>query len=277
MVKILEKEVLNQNTILMKVHAPLVANAANAGQFVILRASEDGERIPLTIADFDKKEGSVTIIFQKVGATTNYMATLNVGDHLANFAGPLGKPSNLDGLNRVLCIGGGVGTAVIYPMIKQLNELGACVDVIVGARSKEYIILENEIEALANNLYITTDDGSHGDKGFVTDKLKTLLDNCEKYDEVIVIGPLIMMKYVSLTTKKYGVNTTVSLNPIMVDGTGMCGGCRVDVGGETKYACVDGPDFDGHLVNFDSAINRSATYKEQEQRASHQCIGGLHE
>jgi len=274
MYKILRKEQINPNTILMQVHAPLVANSAHAGQFIILRASEDGERIPLTIADFNRETGSVTIIFQTVGASTNYMATLSVGDSFQNFAGPLGAPSHLENMKRVLCIGGGVGTAVVFPMIKQLSILGTHVDVIVGARSKDYIILEDEIKALAKNLYITTDDGTYGMKGFVTDKLKELLEKGEVYDEVIVIGPLIMMKFVCLTTKEYGVKTTVSMNPIMVDGTGMCGCCRVNVGGETKYACVDGPDFDGHLIDFDSVIKRSSTYVDQEK--DHVCRGGLH-
>ncbi len=276
MYKILKKERINPNTILMKIYAPMVASSAKAGQFIILRASVDGERIPLTIADYDKQEGSVTIIFQTVGASTRYMETLNEGDSLANFAGPLGQPSHLSEFKRVLCIGGGVGTAVVYPMIKELNRLGVDVDVIVGARSKEYVILEKEIDVLANNFYITTDDGSYGMKGFVTDKLKELLDGGEQYDEVIVIGPLIMMKFVCMTTKKYGVKTTVSMNPIMVDGTGMCGCCRLKVGDETKYACVDGPDFDGQLVDFDGVIKRSGTYKEQEEQANHKCKGGLH-
>jgi len=274
MYKIVKKEQINPNTILMQIDAPLVAKAAHAGQFIILRASNEGERIPLTIADFDRETGSVTIIFQTVGASTNYMATLKEGDSLSNFAGPLGSPSHLENMKRVLCIGGGVGTAVVFPMIKQLSLLGTDVDVIVGARSKEYIILEKEIDALAKNFYITTDDGSYGMKGFVTDKLKQLLDAGEEYDEVIVIGPLIMMKFVCLTTKEYGVKTTVSMNPIMVDGTGMCGCCRVSVGGETKYACVDGPDFDGHLVDFDGVIKRSSTYVEHEK--DHVCRGGLH-
>lgn len=276
MYKILKKEQVNPNTILIEVMAPKVAKAANPGQFVILRTDENGERIPFTIADYDSDKGTITIIFQVVGATTKKMSTLNVGDSLATFAGPLGEPSHLNANYKMLCIGGGVGTAVVYPMIKKLSNMGSHVDVIIGARNKEYIILEDEIKAKAKNLYISTDDGSKGQKGFVTDILKKLLDNGEKYDEVIVIGPLVMMKYVSLITKEYGIKTVVSMNPIMVDGTGMCGGCRVTVGGEIKYACVDGPDFDGHLVDFDEAMNRQNTYKEIEEEHSHKCKGGLH-
>ncbi len=273
--KILKKEKVNPNTYLMEILAPKVAKAANPGQFIIFRTTKDGERVPLTIADYDEKAGSVTIIFQVVGATTLELSNMNVNDELETFVGPLGVATHLNPKNRVLCIGGGVGTAVIYPVIKKLSTMGAHVDVIIGARSKEYIILEEEIKSLANNFVITTDDGSYGKKGFVTDRLKELLESGEKYDEVITIGPLIMMKFICAITKEYGIKTSVSMNPIMVDGTGMCGGCRINVGGETKYACVDGPDFDGHLVDFDNALIRQGAYKDQEAKQYDKCKGGL--
>jgi ferredoxin--NADP+ reductase len=265
MYRILRKEKLAPGIWLMKVMAPFVARRAMPGQFIILRVKEGGERIPLTIADYDRQEGWVTIIFQEVGLTTRLLAKLNEGDSILDFVGPLGRASELDGLKRVLCIGGGVGVAPLYPQIKYLWEKGTSVDVIVGARSKEYLILENEIRDICNNLYITTDDGSYGRKGFVSDVLKELLDQGNKYDTVIAIGPLIMMKVVSEITKQYNVPTIVSMNPIMVDGTGMCGGCRVTVGGEVRYACVDGPDFDGHLVDFDEAMRRQRMYREEEE------------
>lgn len=265
MYRILQKEKLAPGIWLMKVMAPFVARRAMPGQFIILRVKEGGERIPLTIADYDRQEGWVTIIFQEVGLTTRLLAKLNEGDSILDFVGPLGRASELDGLKRVLCIGGGVGVAPLYPQIKYLWEKGTSVDVIVGARSKEYLILEKEIRSICNNLYITTDDGSYGRKGFVSDVLKELLDQGNVYDRVIAIGPLIMMKVVSEITKQYNVPTVVSMNPIMVDGTGMCGGCRVTVGGEVRYACVDGPDFDGHLVDFDEAMRRQRMYREEEQ------------
>ncbi|MFS8500431.1 MAG: sulfide/dihydroorotate dehydrogenase-like FAD/NAD-binding protein [Caldicoprobacter sp.] len=265
MYKILRKEKLAPAIWLMKVEAPFVARRAMPGQFIILRVKEEGERIPLTIADYDRQQGWVTIIFQEVGLTTRLLAQLNEGDSILDFVGPLGRASELDGLKRVLCIGGGVGVAPLYPQIKYLWEKGTSVDVIIGARSKEYLILEEEIRGICDNLYITTDDGSYGRKGFVSDVLKELLDQGNQYDEVIAIGPLIMMKVVSEITKQYGVHTVVSMNPIMVDGTGMCGGCRVTVGGEVRYACVDGPDFDGHLVDFDEAMRRQRMYREEEQ------------
>lgn len=259
----------------MNIYAPKIAKSANPGQFIIFRTTKEGERVPLTIADYDAEQGYVTIIFQVVGATTKELSKMNEGDKLATFAGPLGQASHLDANKRVLCIGGGVGTAVVYPVIKKLSQLGAYVDVIIGARNKEYLILKDEIESLANNLSITTDDGSFGQKGFVTDKLKDLLENHISYDEVIVIGPLIMMKMVCEVTKEYGIKTTVSMNPIMVDGTGMCGGCRVSVNGQTKYACVDGPDFDGHEVDFGNAMKRQGTYKSQESQSDCVCRGGF--
>lgn len=265
MYKILRKEKLAPAIWLMKVEAPFVARRAMPGQFIILRVKEEGERIPLTIADYDRQQGWVTIIFQEVGLTTRLLAQLNEGDRILDFVGPLGRASELDGLKRVLCIGGGVGVAPLYPQIKYLWEKGTSVDVIIGARSKEYLILEEEIRGICDNLYITTDDGSYGRKGFVSDVLKELLDQKNEYDKVIAIGPLIMMKVVSEITRQYGVPTVVSMNPIMVDGTGMCGGCRVTVGGEVRYACVDGPDFDGHLVDFDEAMRRQRMYREEEQ------------
>lgn len=272
------KENIAPNTYKMKILAPRVAKKARPGQFIILRVVDDGERIPLTISDSDKNEGTITIIYQEVGMTTKLLTKMEVGDSLSDFVGPLGKASELEGLKKVLCIGGGVGTAVVYPDVKYLHENNAIVDVIVGARSKEFIILEEELKERCRNLYITTDDGTAGIKGFVTDKLKELLDNGEEYDEVYAIGPVIMMKFVAATTKKYGVKTMVSLNPIMVDGTGMCGGCRVKIGDETKYACVDGPDFDGHLVDFDDLISRLGTYKniEKENDKHHACRGIYH-
>ncbi len=265
MYAILKKEKLAPGIWLMKVEAPFVARRAMPGQFIILRVKEGGERIPLTIADYDRQQGWVTIIFQEVGLTTRLLAQLNEGDGILDFVGPLGRASELDGLKRVLCIGGGVGVAPLYPQIKHLWEQGTSVDVIVGARSREYLILQDEIKGICNNLYITTDDGSYGRKGFVSDVLKELLEQGNEYDRVIAIGPLIMMKVVSGITKQYDVPTVVSMNPVMVDGTGMCGGCRVTVGGQVRYACVDGPDFDGHLVDFDEAMRRQRMYREEEE------------
>ena len=265
MYEIMDKKILAPGIVLMKVKAPLIAKKAMPGQFIMLRVSELGERIPLTIADYDRHEGSVSIIFQEVGYTTKDLGSLDIGDHIKDFAGPLGKESELDGLNRVLCIGGGVGIAPLYPQIKYLSEQGTYVDVVIGARSKDYLILQKEIENLASNIYIATDDGSLGHKGFVTDIVKELIDKGNQYDSVIAVGPLPMMKAVCQITKEYKIPTTVSMNPIMVDGTGMCGGCRVTVGGKVYYACVDGPEFDGHLVDFDEAIRRQQMYKKEEQ------------
>lgn len=276
MYEILDKQKIAPAIYSMTIDAPEIAKKAQPGQFIILRTDEEGERIPLTIADYNRDNGIVRIIYQVVGLTTKQLSEMSVGDCLATFAGPLGQPSELDATKRVLCIGGGVGTAVVYPMIKELNAMGALVDVITGARNKEHVILQNELKANCHHLYITTDDGSLGQQGFVTDVLKQLVENGEQYDEVIAIGPLVMMKFVSLLTKEYNIKTTVSLNPIMVDGTGMCGGCRVTVGGKTKYACVDGPDFDGHAVDFDQAMLRQTTYKNQEATlVEHHCKGGL--
>ncbi|HQD49506.1 MAG TPA: sulfide/dihydroorotate dehydrogenase-like FAD/NAD-binding protein [Defluviitaleaceae bacterium] len=271
MYKILEKEKLNDLVELMVIHAPFVARKCEPGQFVILRVDEKGERIPLTIADFDREKESVTIIYQILGYSTKLLSEKKVGDCLQDFVGPLGKASELKKHKRVLGIGGGVGAAPLYPQIKKLAEMGVEVDVILGGRSKEFILLADKFEAICNQVYFATDDGTKGKKGFVTDLLKELLNSGNKYDEVIAIGPLLMMKAVVDITKPEKIKTTVSLNPIMVDGTGMCGGCRVTVGGEIKFACVDGPDFDGFLVDFDECIRRQGMYKEEE----HICRIGL--
>ncbi len=260
------KKILNNSVTQMAIHAPLVAKKAKAGQFIILRVDSEGERIPLTIADYDRDEGTVTIIFQIVGSTTEKLNALNEGDGVYDFVGPLGTPSKLDGIKKVAVVGGGVGCAIAYPVAKALKENGAEVHSIVGFRNEELIILKDEFEKVSDKLVIMTDDGSFGEKGLVTDALKSLVESGEKYDEVIAIGPLIMMKFVCLLTKELGIKTTVSMNPIMIDGTGMCGGCRVTVGGEMKFACVDGPDFDGHLIDFDEAIRRSSMYKDFERK-----------
>jgi len=276
MFKILRKEILNEQVKLLEIDAPLIARKAEPGQFIILRINEDGERIPLTIADFDRERGTVTIIFQEVGMTTKLLGTMNEGDYLLDFVGPLGVASHLEGYKRVAVIGGGLGTAIAYPQAKKLHNLGAEVDTIAGFRNKDLIILENELKTVSTNSFITTDDGSNGCKGFVSDILRNRIEAGEKYDLVIAIGPLIMMKVVCDLTKQYGIKTIVSMNPVMIDGTGMCGGCRVLVGGETKFACVDGPDFDGHLVDFDVAMNRQKMFKEEEAKSmNHKCRIGL--
>ena len=267
MYQILKKQTLNANTKLMVIEAPHVARKAEPGQFIILRVSAEGERIPLTIADFDREKGSVTIIFQEVGATTMALGALNEGDCLHDFVGPLGKASELEGLKKVAVVGGGLGCAIAYPQAKKLHEMGAEVDLIAGFRNKDIIILEDEMKNACTNLHIVTDDGSNGRKALVTQVLKELIDAGNQYDAVIAIGPMIMMKFVCLLTKELGLPTIVSLNPIMVDGTGMCGACRLQVGDEIKFACVDGPEFDGHLVDFDQAMKRSQMYKTQEGRA----------
>ncbi len=275
MFKILEKRILNDNVKLMVIEAPHVAKKAEPGQFIILRIHEKGERIPLTIADYDRENGTITIIFQEVGNTTRLLGTLEEGDALLDFVGPLGTASHLGDVKKVAVIGGGLGTAIAYPQAKKLHLLGAEVDSIIGFRNKDFIILEDEMKNVSTNLYVTTDDGSNGNKGFVTDTLKQLIDDGNNYDLVIAIGPLVMMKFVCKLTKEYGIRTIVSMNPVMIDGTGMCGGCRVTVGGETKFACVDGPDFDGHLVDFDEAIRRQSMYKEEEEE--HECrLGGIY-
>lgn len=265
--KIVKKADLNSQIYLMEIEAPLVARKAAPGQFVILRIDEKGERVPFTIADFDKAKGTVTVIIQAVGKTTRDLSKLNEGDTILDFAGPLGIPTPLEGLKKVAVIGGGLGTAIAYPQAKKLKELGAEVTAISGFRSKEYIILEDEMNAVSDKLIITTDDGSNGLQGFVTDRLREELEVGEKYDEVIAIGPLVMMRAVCNLTKEYDIPTTVSMNPVMIDGTGMCGGCRVIVDGETKFACVDGPDFDGHKIDWDAAIKRQQMFRAYEKRS----------
>lgn len=260
------KKELNPTVTLMEIKAPFVAKKAKAGQFIILRTDEEGERIPLTIADYDREKGTVTIIFQVVGATTEKLNSLNEGDSIHDFVGPLGVASHTEGFKKVAVIGGGVGSAIAYPTAKALRENGAEVHTVVGFRNKDLVILEDEFKAVSDKFIIMTDDGSYGEKGLVTDALRKLIESGEEYDEVIAIGPLIMMKFVCLLTKEFNIKTIVSMNPIMIDGTGMCGGCRLTVGGEMKFACVDGPDFDGHLVDFDEAIRRSSVYKPFERK-----------
>ena len=267
MFKIIRKQALNPTVTRMVIQAPLIARKALPGQFVILRAGADSERIPLTVADYDRAAGTVTIIFQVVGAGTMELNDLAEGESLHDFVGPLGTPSKLDGLKKVAVVGGGVGCAIAYPVAKQLHAQGTEVHSIVGFRSQDLVILENEFRAVSDKLIVMTDDGSYGEKGVVTAPLEQLIQAGENYDEVIAIGPLPMMKFVSLTTKKYGVKTTVSMNTVMIDGTGMCGGCRLTVGGQIKFACVDGPDFDGHLVDFDEAMKRGGSYRDFETHA----------
>ena len=265
MYKIVKKRALNDTVTLMEIEAPHIAKKAKAGQFIIFRVDERGERVPLTIADYDREKGTVTIMFQIVGASTKLLNTLGEGDSLLDFVGPLGQPTHVGPeVKRVCVIGGGVGTAIAYPQAKALHAAGLEVDMIAGFRSKEIVILEEEMKAVTDHLYLMTDDGSYGEKGLVTQKLEELIKAGNPYDLVIAIGPVIMMKFVAATTKPYGIRTLVSLNPIMVDGTGMCGGCRVRVGGQTKFACVDGPDFDGHEVDFDELMKRNSFYKERE-------------
>ena len=291
MFPILEKRCLAPGIWLMKVEAPRVARAALPGQFVIVRADECGERVPLTIADFDAEAGSVTIVTQTIGVSTRKICALEVGDALADFAGPLGHPSEFVRMSpeelrgrRYLFIGGGVGTAPVYPQVKWLHEHGVGADVIIGAKNKEMLIYTDEMRAVAEHLYLATDDGSEGFKGLVTQLFEQLIAQGSRYDECVAIGPMIMMKFVALTTAKYALKTTVSLNALMVDGTGMCGACRVSVGGRTRFTCVDGPEFDAHQVDFDEAMRRQGMYRTQEQRAAaiaaeraagHQCRIGL--
>ena len=265
--RILEREALNPTVTRLKVEAPLIARKAEPGQFVILRTDEDGERIPLTVADFDREEGSVTVIFQVVGATTEKLNHLQPGDMLHDFVGPLGRATRTEGLKKVAVVGGGVGCAIAYPTAKKLHELGAEVHSVVGFRNKDLVILEKEFETVSAQVVKMSDDGSWGEKGLVTNALEALVNAGNQYDEVIAIGPLVMMKFVCQLTKKYGIKTTVSMNPIMIDGTGMCGGCRLTVGGKTKFACVDGPDFDGHEVDFDEAMHRGTMYRDFEAHA----------
>ncbi len=274
MYQIVKRKQLTTNIYLMDVEARRVAASCQPGQFVIVRADEKGERIPLTICDYDRQKGTVTIVFQCVGAATQMMAQLQEGDAFHDFVGPLGRPSELvnESLEelkkkRILFVAGGVGAAPVYPQVKWLHERGVAADVIVGSKTKDLLILEKEMESVAGNLYVTTDDGSYGRSGMVTQTLKDLVAEGKQYDLCIAIGPMIMMKFMCLLTKELGIPTVVSLNPIMVDGTGMCGACRVTVGGEVKFACVDGPEFDGHLVNFDEAMRRQQIYKTEEGRA----------
>lgn len=265
MYKIVKKKNLNPTVTMMEIDAPLVARKAEAGQFIILRVDEDGERIPLTVAGYDRDAGTVKIIFQIVGGTTERLNHKNEGDFIADFVGPLGVATHTDGLKKVCIVGGGVGCAIALPIAQKLHALGCEVHSIIGFRNKDLLILEDEFRACSDSLTIMTDDGSYGEKGLVTEPLKASLENGEKYDEVITIGPLIMMKFVVATTKPFNQKTTVSMNPIMIDGTGMCGGCRLTVGGKTKFACVDGPDFDGFEVDFDEAMARSTMYKDFER------------
>ena len=267
MYRIVKKRVLNPTVTMMEIEAPAVARKAEPGQFIILRVDENGERIPLTIAAYDREAGTISIIFQIVGATTEKLNHKQEGDYLQDFVGPLGKATETEGLKRVAVVGGGVGTAIAYPVAKKLHDEGCHVDLIVGFRNKDLIILKEEFEAASTNLIIGTDDGSYGKKALVTELLQDQIDAGAQYDRVIAIGPVIMMKFVCELTKKYNIPTVVSMNPIMIDGTGMCGGCRLTVGGETKFACVDGPEFDGHLVDFDEAMSRGAMYKDFERHA----------
>lgn len=268
MFRIVDKRELNSAVTLLEIEAPFVAKKAQAGQFIIFRVDEYSERVPLTIADYNREKGTVTIIFQKVGLSTNLLAAKEIGDTIPDFVGPLGVATEYEGMKKVAVVGGGVGCAIAYPQAKALHALGVEVDVIAGFRNKDIVILEDEMKAVSNNYYLMTDDGTQSEKGFVTDKLKSLIEAGNNYDTVIAIGPIPMMKFVCLTTKPYDIHTIVSLNPIMIDGTGMCGGCRVTVGGEIKFACVDGPDFDGHLVDFDELMNRNSIYKEREAELS---------
>jgi len=278
MYEIVRKEILNPQVKLLEIEAPYVAKKAEPGQFIILRVHDEGERIPLTIADYDRIKGTVTIIFQEVGATTRLLGSLEAGDKLSDFCGPLGVPSHFNGGKKAAVIGGGLGTAIAYPQAKKLHGLGVEVDVITGFRNKDLIILEKEMAQVSSRLIVTTDDGSNGTKGFVSDILKKLIEEGNQYDVVIAIGPPIMMKVVCDVTRPYGIKTIVSLNPVMIDGTGMCGGCRVTVGGKTKFACVDGPDFDGHEVDFAELMRRLTMYRDDEKATleRHECrLGGV--
>jgi len=275
MFEIKSKKQLNESVVMMDVLAPFIAKKAEAGQFIIFRVDEKGERVPLTIADFDREKGTIKIIFQTIGKSTKRLADLSVGDFILDFTGPLGKASHFDGVKKACVIGGGVGCAIAYPQAKKLHSMGIKVDMIAGFRSKDIVILEEEMKAVSDNLIITTDDGSYGKKGFVTTALQELIDSGNNYDIVVAIGPVPMMKFICDVTKPYNISTMVSLNPIMIDGTGMCGGCRVTVGGETKFACVDGPDFEGHDVDFDELMMRNNLYKKEETRSANcKLMGG---
>ena len=269
MFKIVKKEMLNPTICLLEIEAPFVARKAQPGQFIILRIDEKGERLPLTIGGYDREKGTVTIIFQLVGLTTQALAKMEVGDALLDFVGPLGKATELEGVKSACVIGGGLGTAIAYPVAKGFHDAGVETDVIVGFRNKDLVILEEEFKQACDNFYLMTDDGSYGEQGFTTAKEKQLLEAGKRYDVIIAIGPVPMMKFVVKTAQPYGVPCKVSLNPIMIDGTGMCVGCRVTVGGKMKFACVDGPEFDGYEVDFDELINRNNTYRDQERETEH--------
>ena len=274
--KILSKKRLSQEVFRMEIEAREIAEARKPGQFIILQMGGDfGERIPLTIADADPEKGSITLIFQAVGETTHRLALLNVGDSIENLLGPLGKPTDIKNYGKVVCVGGGIGVAPLFPIVQGMKNAGNEVKVIMGARNKDLLIMEEDMKATADEVIVVTDDGSYGRKALVTEPLKEL---CETYkpDCVVIIGPPIMMKFAALTTKPYGIHTIVSLNTIMIDGTGMCGGCRVTIGGKTKFVCVDGPEFDGHQVDWDNMLLRLGTYRSKEQDAHHRCHIGLH-
>ncbi len=267
MYRIVYKKRLNPTVSMMKIEAPRVARKALAGQFIILRVDENGERIPLTVADYDREQGTVTIIYQIVGSTTTKLDAKEEGDYIADFVGPLGRATESEGLKKVAVVGGGVGCAIAYPVAKMLSENGCEVHSIVGFRNRDLVILEDEFKAVSSKMKIMTDDGSYGEQGLVTNALRSLIESGEKYDRVIAIGPLVMMKFVCALTKEFDIPTVVSMNPVMVDGTGMCGGCRLTVDGKVKFACVDGPEFDGHKVDFDEVIKRSAIYRDFERHA----------
>ena len=284
MYRIVRKEALKPTVILYEIEAPMVAKKAEPGQFIILRVDENGERIPITIHDFDREKGTVTIIVQTIGATTEKLRHKAEGEYIQDFVGPLGRPTETEGKKKVCVVGGGVGCAIAYPVLKKFHDCGAEVHAVVGFKNKDLVILEDKFRAASSVLKLMTDDGSYGEKGLVTDALKQLIEEGNQYDEIFAIGPMVMMKFVALTTKKYGLKTTVSLNALMVDGTGMCGACRVTVGGRTRFTCVEGPEFDGHEVDFDEAMRRQGMYRTQEQRAAaieaeraagHQCKIGL--
>ena len=265
MYRIVKKEALKPTVILYEIEAPMVAKKAEPGQFIILRVDENGERIPITIHDFDREKGTVTIIVQTIGATTEKLRHKAEGEYIQDFVGPLGRPTETEGKKKVCVVGGGVGCAIAYPVLKKFHDCGAEVHAVVGFKNKDLVILEDKFRAASSVLKLMTDDGSYGEKGLVTDALKELIDAGNQYDEIFAIGPAIMMKFVSKTTEPYGIPTTVSMSPIMVDGTGMCGGCRLTVGGETKFACVDGPDFDGHKVDWDESLKRGKMYFDWER------------
>ena len=265
MYRIVRKEALKPTVILYEIEAPMVAKKAEPGQFIILRVDENGERIPITIHDYDREKGTVTIIVQTVGATTEKLSHKQQGEFIQDFVGPLGRPTETEGKKKVCVVGGGVGCAIAYPVLKKFHDCGAEVHAVVGFKNKDVVILEDKFKSASDVMKLVTDDGSYGEKGLVTDALKQLIEEGNQYDEIFAIGPAIMMKFVSKTTEPYGIPTTVSMSPIMVAGTGMCGGCRLTVGGETKFACVDGPDFDGHKVDWDESLKRGKMYFDWER------------